>query len=219
VKQCINGRVVVLQLEGLRLQGAAPDLALLAPLQGLRSLSLSNNNLTGAFPDVSALPALRFFFLYQNRLAGEIPDDAFAALRGLRKLNLAGNAFSGPIPSSIASSGHLLSVDLSNNNFSGPIPEGLRKLGANVQLQGELVRHGFPVVDMEFLFDACNGYVFSVSCLANFAIFLWSNLEEFSVGVLLMGCAISTSVLGFIYLVVCNFFLINRREGRESPPG
>jgi len=62
VKQCINGRVVVLQLEGLQLQGAAPDLALLAPLQGLRSLSLSNNNLTGAFPDVSALPALRFFF-------------------------------------------------------------------------------------------------------------------------------------------------------------
>jgi len=110
--------------------------------------------------------------LYQNRLAGEIPDGAFAALRGLQKLNLAGNAFSGPIPSSIASSAHLLAVDLSNNNFSGPIPEGLRKLGSNVQLQGELVRHGFHVLDMEFLFDACNGYVFSVSCLANFAIFL-----------------------------------------------
>ncbi|CAD6335957.1 unnamed protein product [Miscanthus lutarioriparius] len=136
VKRCINGRVVVLKLEGLRLQGAAPDLALLAPLQGLRSLSLSNNSLTGAFPDVSALPALRFLFLYQNRLAGEIPDGAFAALRGLQKVNLSGNAFTGPIPSSIASSGHLLSVDLSNNNFSGPVPEGLRKLGANVQLQG-----------------------------------------------------------------------------------
>jgi hypothetical protein len=157
VKHCVNGRVLVLKLEGLQLQGAAPDLGLLAPLQALRSLSLGNNSLTGAFPDVSALPALRFLFLFQNRLAGEIPDGAFAALRGLQKLNLSGNAFSGPIPSSIASSGHLLSVDLSNNNFSGPIPEGLQKLGANLKIQGELSsRHGFFLsLTWSFLFDAC----------------------------------------------------------------
>uniref|UniRef100_A0A804R6B0 Protein kinase domain-containing protein n=1 Tax=Zea mays TaxID=4577 RepID=A0A804R6B0_MAIZE len=136
VRRCVDGRVVVLQLEGLRLQGAAPDLALLAPLRSLRSLSLSNNSLAGAFPDVSPLPALRFLFLWQNRLAGEIPDGAFAALRGLQRVDLSGNEFSGPIPSSIASSARLLSVNLANNNFSGPVPEGLRRLGANVQLQG-----------------------------------------------------------------------------------
>jgi hypothetical protein len=190
--------VAVLQLEGLRLQGAAPDLALLAPLQGLRSLSLSYNSLTGAFPDVSALPALRFFLLYQNRLAGEIPDGAFAALGGLQKLNLSGNAFSGPIPSSIASSSKLLFVDLSNNNFSGPIPEGFWKLGANVHLQGEFV--------MAFLTST---WSFSLMHpMVMFYLFLvwqilpgWSSFEDFSADVLLMGCAIiSTLVLGLIYL-------------------
>ncbi|RLN34221.1 pollen receptor-like kinase 4 [Panicum miliaceum] len=47
VRRCAGGRVVVLQLEGLRLQDAAPDLRLLVPLGGLRLLSLANNSLAG----------------------------------------------------------------------------------------------------------------------------------------------------------------------------
>jgi hypothetical protein len=138
VKRCAGGRVVVLQLENLRLQGAAPDLRLLAPLGGLRSLSLANNSLAGALPDVSALPALRSLYLSRNRLSGDIPDGAFAALRGLQKLDLSNNAFTGPIPSSIATSAKLKDVNLSNNNFSGPVPEGLQHLGAaKVHVQGE----------------------------------------------------------------------------------
>ncbi|RCV22029.1 hypothetical protein SETIT_4G187200v2 [Setaria italica] len=144
VRKCAGGRVVVLQLQGYRLQGAAPDLGLLAPLQGLRSLSLAGNNLTGAFPDVSALPALKFLFLSQNGLSGEIPDGAFAALRGLQKLNLSNNAFTGAIPSSIATSGKLIDVDLANNNFSGPVPEGLQRLGAHLDVQGNKLLCGLP---------------------------------------------------------------------------
>ncbi|KAF8687262.1 hypothetical protein HU200_042937 [Digitaria exilis] len=102
---------------------AAPDLGLLTPLQGLRSLSLADNDLAGAFPDVSPLPALRSLFLSKNRLSGEISDGAFAALRGHRKLDLSNNGFTGPIPSSIATSSKLLDVNLSNNNFSGPVPD------------------------------------------------------------------------------------------------
>ncbi|KAJ1260255.1 hypothetical protein BS78_10G217800 [Paspalum vaginatum] len=140
-----TGRVQLLQLEGLGLQGAAPDLAPLARLPGLRSLSFSDNNLTGAFPDVgAALPALRFLFLSRNGLAGEIPDDAFAPLKGLQKLDLSGNGFSGPIPSSVTTSTKLFSVNVSYNNFSGPIPEGLRKFGA-ASFQGNKYLCGPPL--------------------------------------------------------------------------
>nr|CAB3468650.1 unnamed protein product [Digitaria exilis] len=135
VKKCAGGRVVALNLEALSLQGAAPDLGLLAPLQGLRSLSLADNDLAGAFPDVSPLPALRSLFLSKNRLSGEISDGAFAALRGLRKLDVSSNGFTGAIPSSIATSSKLLDVNLSNNNFSGPVPDGLLRSGANLHLQ------------------------------------------------------------------------------------
>ncbi|CAN6220501.1 unnamed protein product [Urochloa humidicola] len=144
VKLCAKGHVVLLQLEGLGLQGPAPDLSLLAPLVGLRSLSLANNNLTGAFPDLSPLPALKFFFLYKNGLSGEIPDGAFAALRGLQKLDLSGNGFSGPIPSSIATSSKLKDVNLANNNFSGPVPDGLQRSGANIHIQGNKLVCGVP---------------------------------------------------------------------------
>ncbi|KAF8687264.1 hypothetical protein HU200_042939 [Digitaria exilis] len=142
IRRCAGGHVVAIDLEGLGLEGAAPDLRILAPLQGLRSLSLAGNNLTGAFPDVSPLPALKSFFLARNNLSGEIPDGAFAALRGLQKLDLSDNAFTGRIPSSMATSGRLIDVNLSNNNFSGPVPDGLLRLGANLHVQGEFARHG-----------------------------------------------------------------------------
>ncbi|KAK3134289.1 hypothetical protein QOZ80_6AG0547320 [Eleusine coracana subsp. coracana] len=144
-------QVLVLQLEHLGLQGPAPDLAVLAPLQGLRSLSLAHNNLTGAFPDVSKLPALKMLYLSGNRLAGPIPPDAFASLQGLHKLYLFDNAFTGPVPTSITSPGllelqlsknglegplpdfaqkNLTLVDVSDNNLSGPIPPGLQRFDA-----------------------------------------------------------------------------------------
>ncbi|CAL5041545.1 unnamed protein product [Urochloa decumbens] len=144
VRLCAKGRVVVLQLEALGLRGPALDLSLLAPLVGLRSLSLAQNSLTGALPDVSALPALKFLYLFQNAFSGEIPDGAFAKLRALQKLDLSRNGFSGPIPSSIATSGKLRDVNLANNNFSGPVPDGLRRLGAGLHVQGNKLVCGVP---------------------------------------------------------------------------
>ncbi|CAN6200873.1 unnamed protein product [Urochloa humidicola] len=144
VRRCSGGRVMVLQLEGLGLSGPAPDLSLLAPLVGLRSLSLARNSLTGALPDVSALPALKFLYMSGNGLSGEIPDGAFAKLRALQKLDLSGNAFSGTIPSSIATSAKLADVNLADNNFSGPVPDGLQRLGANLHIQGNKLVCGVP---------------------------------------------------------------------------
>ncbi|XP_044432340.1 pollen receptor-like kinase 5 [Triticum aestivum] len=117
-----TNQVLGLRLEYLSLQGAAPDMAPLAALLGLRVLSFANNNLTGAFPaGLSALPALKTLYLSRNRLAGDIPDGAFAAMRGLKKLFLGDNAFTGPIPGSITSP-KLLVVQLARNSFQGPIP-------------------------------------------------------------------------------------------------
>ncbi|KAG2656355.1 hypothetical protein PVAP13_1KG077354 [Panicum virgatum] len=148
-----NGSVQGLQLERLGLAGAAPDLAALAVLPGLRALSLSDNALTGAFPNVSALGVLKMLYLSRNRLSGVIPEGTFRPMRGLRKLHLAFNEFSGPVPGSITSprllelslannrfegclpdfsQPELRFVDVSNNNLSGPIPAGLSRFNSSM---------------------------------------------------------------------------------------
>jgi hypothetical protein len=157
----VTNQVLVLRLEYLGLQGPAPDMTPLAALPGLRALSFANNNLTGPFPaGVSALPTLKMFYLSRNRLSGDIPDAAFAPMRGLKKLFLSDNDFTGPIPGSITSPKLLVLqlarnrfegplpdmdqkglqlVDVSQNNLSGPIPERLRHFGA-AAFQGEFIR-------------------------------------------------------------------------------
>uniref|UniRef100_A0A0E0LEC4 non-specific serine/threonine protein kinase n=1 Tax=Oryza punctata TaxID=4537 RepID=A0A0E0LEC4_ORYPU len=160
-----TGQVLGLRLEYLGLQGAAPDMSPLAALRGLRALSIANNNLTGAFPDVSMLPALKMLYMSRNKLAGDIPATAFAHMRGLRKLFLSDNAFTGRIPTSITSpkllvlqlsknrfegplpdfqQKELLLVDFSDNNLSGPIPAGLRRFDAKA-FQGNKDLCGPPV--------------------------------------------------------------------------
>ncbi|KAB8086085.1 hypothetical protein EE612_009174, partial [Oryza sativa] len=148
-----NGSVQGLQLERLGLSGAAPDLGLLAALPGLRVLSLANNAIAGAFPNVSALAMLKMLYLSRNRFSGVVPDGTFHTMRGLRKLHLSSNELSGPIPSSITSprllelslahnqfngplpdfsQPELRYVDVSSNNLSGPIPEGLSRFNASM---------------------------------------------------------------------------------------
>jgi hypothetical protein len=117
-----NGSVQGLQLERLGLSGGAPDLSVLAVLPGLRALSLSDNALTGAFPNVSALAVLKMLYLSRNRLSGAIPEGTFRPMRGLRKLHLSSNEFSGPVPESITSP-RLLELSLANNHFEGPLPD------------------------------------------------------------------------------------------------
>ncbi|KAE8770034.1 pollen receptor-like kinase 4 [Hordeum vulgare] len=117
-----NGSVQGLQLERLGLAGGAPDVGSLAVLPGLRVISLSDNALTGPFPNVSALGVLKMLYLSRNRFSGEIPADTFRPMRGLRKLHLSRNDFSGHVPSSITSP-RLLELTLANNRFDGPLPD------------------------------------------------------------------------------------------------
>ncbi|CAN6243240.1 unnamed protein product [Urochloa humidicola] len=202
-----NGTVQGLQLERLGLSGAAPDLAALAVLPGLRALSLADNALTGAFPNVSALGVLKMLYLSRNRLSGVIPEGTFRPMRGLRKLHLGFNDFSGPVPGSITSprllelslannrfegclpdfsQPELRFVDVSNNNLSGPIPAGLSRFNSSM-FAGNRFLCGKPL-DVE-----CDGMGVprsGVSTMMKIAIAL------IVLGLLLCAAGIATGVLG-----------------------
>ncbi|XP_062218326.1 pollen receptor-like kinase 4 [Phragmites australis] len=202
-----NGTVQGLQLERLGLAGAAPDLGALGVLPGLRALSLSDNSLTGAFPNVSALAVLKMLYLSRNRLSGVIPDGTFGPMRGLRKLHLTGNDFSGPVPGSITSprllelslannrfdgplpdfsQPELRFVDVSNNNLSGPIPEGLSRFNSSM-FAGNKFLCGKP------LDVACDNSGLPRSGMSTIMIIA---IVLIILGVLLCAAGVATGVLG-----------------------
>ncbi|KAL2936344.1 Receptor-like protein 9b [Bienertia sinuspersici] len=87
----------------------------------LRALNLSNNSLTGNFlPRGAQLPLWS-----NNNFHDKLPEKIGFIFPQLLYLNLLGNHFEGPIPTSIAHIRELLHLDLSNNNFSGELPRPL----------------------------------------------------------------------------------------------
>ncbi|KAK1615331.1 hypothetical protein QYE76_020887 [Lolium multiflorum] len=202
-----NGSVQGLQLERLGLAGGAPEMGSLSVLPGLRVISLSDNALTGPFPNVSQLGVLKMLYLSRNKFSGVIPVDAFMHMRGLRKLYLTSNDFSGPVPSSITSprllelslahnkfdgplpdfsQPELRFVDVSENNLSGPIPAGLSRFNASM-FQGNKLLCGKP---LDAVCDPALSPDDGMSPFVKIAIAL------IIVGVLLAVGGIATGVLG-----------------------
>ena len=121
---CTGNAVSGIRLHGMGLSGPFNNSAVdaLAHIPGLRSLGLSNNAFSGGIPPLSSLLALKSIFLSNNRFFGAIDNDFFAEMAHLKKIWLAGNSFSGDIPSSLAKLPHLMELHLENNQFSGWIP-------------------------------------------------------------------------------------------------
>ena len=86
------------------------------------SIDLSDNNLSGEFPEgITKLFGLVFLNLSMNHIIGRIPE-SISKLRQLSSLDLSSNKLFGSIPSSMSLLSSLGYLNLSNNNFSDKIP-------------------------------------------------------------------------------------------------
>ncbi|KAM0911984.1 hypothetical protein ACQ4PT_013097 [Festuca glaucescens] len=160
-----------LDLSGNQLSGRIPPG--IGDCAALRRLRMSSNSLDGFIPpQIGKLAELRVLELFGNRLAGgiptelrhcsslvkmdlsrnllhgQVPSSILRELRSLRFLSLAGNNFSGEIPSGLGQLSTLRFLNLSSNSLSGELPFDLLALRnhtalllANNLLSGEVSAH------------------------------------------------------------------------------
>ncbi|XP_042490178.1 probably inactive leucine-rich repeat receptor-like protein kinase At3g28040 [Macadamia integrifolia] len=107
------------------------DLPNLQRLNFLRFLKLSNNKLTGNFPDwIGDMSSLEYLDLAGNDISGYLPA-SIGDLKLLNYLILSNNGLTGEVPTSLAYCSRLSVLRLRGNGFNGSIPHGLFDLGLN----------------------------------------------------------------------------------------
>lgn len=149
--KCVQGRVVRFVLQGCGLSGIFADNTL-TRLDQLRVLSLRNNSLTGAIPDLSALTNLKTLFLDHNTFSGTFPLP-LVSLHRLRSLDLARNNLSGPLPIELNSLDRLTYLRLEWNRFNGSLPP-LNITALEVfNVSGNNLTGAIPVTDALARFD------------------------------------------------------------------
>ncbi|CAI8602544.1 unnamed protein product [Vicia faba] len=99
-----------------------------SPNNRVTTLALHSLNLRGPIEALSPLTHLRLLDLHNNRLNGNVSASLLSNCTNLKLLYLAGNDFSGQIPSEISSLINLLRLDLSDNNLAGEIPDEISHL-------------------------------------------------------------------------------------------
>ncbi|MED6106410.1 LRR receptor-like serine/threonine-protein kinase ghr1 [Stylosanthes scabra] len=130
---CNDSDIVGIVLDNLGLSANA-NLSVFSTLKRLVKLSMSNNSISGSFPDkIDDLKSLEILDLSNNLFSSSLPF-GIGTLAGLRNLSLAGNNFSGQIPDSISGMASMQALDLSRNSFSGTLPPSLTKLTSLVLL-------------------------------------------------------------------------------------
>lgn len=87
----------------------------------VKSIDLSNNNLSGELPKLGHLSRLGTLNMSKNHLTGNIPED-IGSLSQLETLDLSRNQLSGHIPATMVSLTSLNHLNLSHNLLSGRIP-------------------------------------------------------------------------------------------------
>ncbi|GMN54665.1 hypothetical protein TIFTF001_023781 [Ficus carica] len=138
------GNLEFLDLSGNRLTGPIPEypklrvldlssnqldglvLADLPTMPTLQELHLDHNMLTGSIKLSEPLPSdsnLHILDLSHNQLSGYFPDQLGST--PIQVLNIAGNNFSGSLPTSVTDMSSLISLDISENHFTGPLPDNL----------------------------------------------------------------------------------------------
>ena len=125
----------------------------------LTELSLGENHFTGTIPQeiLTKLTNLRILALQQEKqpskdgygLSGPLPD--FAALSSLREIYLAGNHYTGTIPSSLLSGSsnsnmnNVVTIDLADNYLTGSVPGSLADHFNNLNL----IIHGNDLTSLD----------------------------------------------------------------------
>jgi Leucine-rich repeat (LRR) protein len=121
-----SSRLKLLNFRYNYLTGTVPDISL-QPLE----FSASANLLTGSLPaSLFASPALEVVDLSQNQLTGFFPDVPPLALEGsnMALISCADNYLSGSLPQSFGQYAELTYLNLSNNVLTGSIPAAIANL-------------------------------------------------------------------------------------------
>ncbi|GAA0140546.1 transmembrane signal receptor [Lithospermum erythrorhizon] len=90
----------------------------------LRLFDASMNELTGTIPSELCELGLESLNLYENRLAGEVPE-GLANSPNLYELRLFQNRLHGTLPKDLGKNSPLVWIDVSQNEFSGEVPGNL----------------------------------------------------------------------------------------------
>lgn len=92
-------------------------------LLNLTQVDFSGNRLKGKIPSsITLLENLESLNLYSNALTGAIPDN-LGDLISLKNVSLGSNSLSGAIPDSMSAIPDLAYVDLSSNQLNGTVPK------------------------------------------------------------------------------------------------
>ncbi|KAM7530407.1 hypothetical protein LguiB_033817 [Lonicera macranthoides] len=130
---CNGGNVAGVVLDHLGLS-ANVDLSVFSNLTMLVKLSMSNNSITGKFPqNIGDFKSLEYLDISDNLFFSSLPPE-IGSVSSLQNLSLAGNNFSESVPDSISGLSSIQSLDLSRNSFSGPLPSSFSKLANLVSL-------------------------------------------------------------------------------------
>jgi Leucine-rich repeat (LRR) protein len=122
------------------------------------TLGLANQGIEGIVPQaIGELFNLRYLYLSQNKLHGEIPVELYA-LSQLRNLDLSNNEFTGGLSEQISSLTNLEVLLLHKNQLEGPIPQNTTNLSklrnldlAHNKFSGEIPQNIGNLTQLRFL--------------------------------------------------------------------